>query len=199
MENNIRQNKLSEMTLEELWQLFPIQLSDHNPDWPLWYEEERARLSVVLGDGVAGIDHIGSTCVKGLPAKPIIDILLQLKPRADINIVKNLLIANGWLLMAESPDSSEIDFNKGYTPEGFARKVYHLHVKPIGDWDELYFRDYLASHPETAAEYARLKQSLLIKFEHNRDAYTEAKTEFVNACTAKARAEHSEFSIVSLE
>lgn len=187
------------MTREELWQLFPIQLSDHNPDWPLWYEEERARLSAILGDGVAGIDHIGSTYVKGLVAKPIIDILLQLKPQAHINTVKDILIAEGWLLMAEIPDSSKLDFNKGYTPYGFADKVFHLHVRPMGDWDELYFRDYLVSHPEAAAEYSRLKQSLLPKFEHNRDAYTESKTEFVNACTARAKAEHSELSIVSLE
>ena len=180
---------LSEMALDELWHLFPIQLSEHSPDWAVWYEEESGRLVSLLGAHIARIDHIGSTYVKGLMAKPIVDILCQVKPDADMTAVKDILANDGWLVMAENSAYGEIDLNKGYTPEGFADKIYHLHVRREGDWDELHFRDYLASHPEVAAEYAALKQGLLIKFEHNRDAYTEAKTEFVQACTAKARDE----------
>ncbi|MDR1800618.1 MAG: GrpB family protein [Lachnospiraceae bacterium] len=180
---------LLEMTLEELWQLFPIQLSEHNDDWANWYEEEKVRLLSLLENYIARIDHIGSTYVKDLLAKPIIDILLQVNTNADISAVKEILLSDGWLLMAENSNYGELDLNKGYTPEGFAKKVYHLHVRREGDWDELYFRDYLAIHPEAVAEYAKLKQSLLTKYEHNRDAYTEAKTDFVKSCTEKARAQ----------
>jgi len=178
---------LSEMTLIALWQLFPIQLSEHRLEWAEWYAEESNRLVSVLGERVAQIDHIGSTYVNNLVAKPIVDILLQIKSDIDISIVKELISADSWLLMAEKPDCDEMDFNKGYTPNGFADRVFHLHVRREGDWDELWFRDYLTIHPEAAAEYARLKQKLLLEYEHNRDAYTEAKTKFVKSCVAEAR------------
>jgi GrpB-like predicted nucleotidyltransferase (UPF0157 family) len=82
-----------------------------------------------------------------------------------------------------------LDLNKGYTPAGFAEKVFHLHIKPSGDWDELYFRDYLRVHPEIAREYEVLKLSLKAQFEHNRDAYTQAKSDFITRYTQKGRDE----------
>lgn len=82
-----------------------------------------------------------------------------------------------------------LDLNKGYTEAGFAEQVYHLHVKPLGDWDELYFRDYLRRYPEVARQYGVLKQGLKEQYEHDRDGYTDAKTEFIKKATEKARAE----------
>ena len=79
--------------------------------------------------------------------------------------------------------------NKGYTPAGFSEKVYHLHVRALGDWDELYFRDYLRKYPKAARQYEELKRSLKEKYEHNRDAYTEAKTAFVQQYSQAAREE----------
>jgi hypothetical protein len=76
--------------------------------------------------------------------------------------------------------------NKGYTSEGFAEKVYHLHIRRKGDWEELRFRDYILAHPDKAAEYANLKQRLLAKYKYNRDAYTEAKTGFIEAYVVKS-------------
>ena len=183
---------LQEMTLEELWQLFPIELAEHDPMWADWYEEERAALHAALGDAVQRIDHIGSTSVAGLLAKPIVDILLQVAPECDTAWLYAQLEQDGWLLMAEqkTPDEQS-DWNKGYTPQGFAEKVFHLHVRQSGDWDELYFRDYLAAHPEAAEQYAALKRALLVEHKYNRDAYTEAKGAFVQACTQRAREERT--------
>ena len=178
---------LSEMTLAELWRLFPIQLSEHNPDWAVWYQEERDRLASILGASVSKIDHYGSTFVKGLIAKPTVDILLQIKANADMAAVKNVLVSDRWQVM-DNFKHDKILLNKGYTPEGYADRVFHLHVRNEGDWDELYFRDYLTSHPTVAAAYAELKQRLLILYKHDRDAYTNAKTEFVEFHTAKAKA-----------
>jgi len=79
-----------------------------------------------------------------------------------------------------------IDFSKGYTPNGFAEKVFHLHLRKFGDNDELYFRDYLNEHPEIAKAYEILKLSLWKQYEHNRDGYTQRKTAFVNEYTQKA-------------
>ena len=185
------EKNLEDMSLEELWQLFPIILKSHNPDYKKWFKEERKSLRSILDkEKIKRISHIGSTAVKGLIAKPTVDILLEISKDYDLKILKSTLLKNNWLLMHEN-DSKEIDlvFNKGYTPAGFAQKVYHLHVRYFGDWDELYFRDYLREHPEIASKYAELKKSLEKKYKNDRDGYTEAKSEFIKKWTEKARDE----------
>ena len=87
--------------------------------------------------------------------------------------------------MAESEKS--ISFNKGYTENGFAERVYHLHLRMEGDHDELYFRDYLNEYPAIAAEYEALKLRLWKQYEHNRDDYTESKAAFVKDQTRRAK------------
>ncbi|MDE6288640.1 MAG: GrpB family protein, partial [Muribaculaceae bacterium] len=82
---------------------------------------------------------------------------------------------------------TRMSFNKGYTPEGYAERVFHIHFHPAGDRDEILFRDYLLSHPATAKEYEKLKQNLLPAFRHDRDGYTAAKTDFINKVLALAR------------
>lgn len=86
-----------------------------------------------------------------------------------------------------SQSKNRLSFNKGYTETGFAEKVFHLHLRYAGDHDELYFKDYLIEYPEAAKEYEELKLMLWKKYEHNRDAYTNAKTELVKKYTEKAR------------
>lgn len=92
-------------------------------------------------------------------------------------------------MSAEEMPDMKLAFNKGYTPNGFAEKVYHLHVRHYGDWGELYFRDYLAAHSEAAAEYGTLKVDLLKENKYNRDGYTDAKSDFIIKHTEKARQE----------
>ena len=87
--------------------------------------------------------------------------------------------------MAERSDN--ISFNKGYTESGFADRVFHLHLRYIGDHDELYFRDYLIEHPDIAGEYEKMKLQLWKEFEHNRNGYTNAKTDFVQKRTTEAK------------
>jgi GrpB-like predicted nucleotidyltransferase (UPF0157 family) len=178
------------LTLTELWHLFPIQLAEHDPLWREWYDDEAAALNSLLGSSIERIDHMGSTAVDGLLAKPIVDILLQVGDDCDIGGLKDRLAADGWLSMsAQTEPHLQLDYNKGYTPDGFAERVYHLHVRRIGDWDELYFRDYLIARPEAAAEYAALKRRLFVEHEFDRDAYTAAKGDFIKDCVAKAREE----------
>jgi len=80
-------------------------------------------------------------------------------------------------------------FMKGYTSHGFEGQAYHIHVRYPGDWDELYFRDYLKSHPETAEEYGNLKLELKTIYQYDRDAYTRAKSDFINEINKLARKE----------
>lgn len=178
--------KFSEMSLGELWQLFPIILSEPKADWKEWYIEEEAKLKEVLPpDQVVRISHIGSTAIEGIWAKPIIDILAEVTKDSDLQSFKEYLTSAGYLCMSEN--SRRLSFNKGYTEKGFAEKVFHLHLRREGDNDELYFRDYLNQFPDTAKEYEKLKLGLWKQYEHNRDSYTDAKTDFVKKYTLIAK------------
>lgn len=177
---------LEEMSLEELWQLFPIFLREHQDEWKGWYAEERLRLlSFLPANQLVRISHIGSTSLETIWAKPIVDILLEIPIETDMVVMRDLLLQNGYLLMSES--QGRMSFNKGYTPSGFAERVFHLHMRYEGNHDELYFRDYLQEYPAVAKDYEKLKLSLWKKYEHNRDAYTEAKTDFIKNYTDEAK------------
>ena len=178
--------KLEEMSLEELWQLFPIFLVEHSKDWELWYEKEKRIItSLIPKEYIRRIAHIGSTAISNIWAKNIVDILLELNIDIQLEEVKNILTNNGWLCMSE--DLNRISMNKGYTEQGFADRVFHLHLRIKGDNDELYFRDYLRENEDIAKEYESLKLSLWRRFEHNRDGYTDAKTDFIKKYTQIAR------------
>ena len=182
---------LQEMTNEELWVLFPIILSEHRAEWTKFYEQEKDSIISALGTkNISRINHIGSTSVPGLIAKPTIDILLEIPTDADIPSLTAALISAGYICnMQPNNAAPHLMFMKGYTPQGFRGQAVHLHVRFPGDWDELYFRDYLRSHPETAKSYGKLKQNLQLRYEHDRDAYTEAKTDFIHEATRLARKE----------
>ena len=170
--------QLQDLTLEELWQLFPIILEPHNPVWKVWYEDARQELQQVIpAADLVAIHHIGSTAVPGIWAKPIVDILVELKPAADMDAIAKRIEGNGWIRM--SSNERRISLNKGYTFHGYAERVYHLHLRFEGDNDEVAFAEYLRQHPDVAKEYEALKLSLWHKYEHDRDGYTEAKTEFI--------------------
>lgn len=177
-------NKLSEMSLEELWKLFPIFLTEHQECWKNWYDDEEILLEKIIPQTIR-INHIGSTAVSSIWAKPIIDILVEITDGFNLVIIKDLLIKNGYIYMSQSVN--RLSFNKGYTENGFAEKVFHLHLRYIGDNDELYFRDYLIEHDDIAHEYEKLKLMLWKKFEHNRDGYTNAKAELVHKYTNEAK------------
>lgn len=183
--------QLSEMTLEELWHLFPISLTEHKDKWQIDYEEMEHFLRQILADyRIVRISHIGSTAVNGIWAKNIVDILLEIAADEDMGGVAKIIMNHGFICM--SSDHNRVSLNHGYTENGFAEKVYHLHVCYEGDHDELYFRDYLNEHAEIAKEYEQLKFDLWKKFEYNRDAYTNAKSEFVGKWTSEAKKVYSD-------
>lgn len=176
--------KLSEMTLEELWDLFPIFLTEHKQCWADWYCEEIQALKDILPES-AEYYHVGSTAVSGIMAKPIIDILIAFNSVEELKSAAKLLENSGYMVMSSS--ETRISLNKGYTENGFAERVFHLHLRLKGDTDEVYFKDYLNKNPAVAKEYESLKLRLSVKYKRNRDAYTEAKTEFVKKYTEIAK------------
>ena len=177
------------MSNEELWQLFPIILSAHDRDWPNRYETEKDRLVKAIGaENIVRISHIGSTSVPGLTAKPTIDILLEIQQKTDLARFIPTIEAEGYIYSPQpGTPPPHMMFMKGYTPEGFKGQAFHLHIRYSGDWDELYFRDYLLSHPDTAQAYGELKVKLQKEYEHDRDGYTDAKTGFIREITNRAK------------
>lgn len=178
---------LSEMTLDELWELFPIFLTEHQDCWADWYKDEMRVLRGILPPGSL-LHHVGSTAIKGIWAKPIIDILIEAPDMAALDNASAALKAAGYICMSQG--GNRVAFNKGYTPEGFAQRVFHLHLRLIDDHDELYFRDYLNEHPDIAKEYERLKLGLWKRYEHDKDGYTRQKTAFVLEHTQTAKKEY---------
>lgn len=121
-------------------------------------------------------------------AKDIVDVLIEIPKDTDIEDAAKLIEMNEFIRMASEDD--RISFNYGYTKNGFAEKVFHVHLRYIDDNDELYFRDYLNEHPQIAKEYESMKLQLWKRFEYNRDAYTDAKTEFIRKWTLAAKKEY---------
>ena len=177
---------LAEMTLEELWELFPVVLVTHRPQWREWAAEEIEGLAGLLRDYTPVIAHIGSTAIAGIQAKPIVDILVEISPDADWRHVRAVMEGSGYICMSAS--GARMSFNKGYTPEGYAERVFHVHIHVVGDNDEILFRDWLNAHPAVAREYEALKRSLLPCYRNDRDGYTAAKTEFVKGIVSLAKA-----------
>lgn len=180
--------KLSEMSLEELWTLFPIILKEHQSCWKDWYREEEKFLRERLPFETMRISHIGSTAVETIWAKPIIDILVEMPQGYDLCGLTDILNNCGYRCMSRS--ETRVSFNKGYTENGFADRVFHLHLRYAGDNRELYFRDWLRAHPADAKEYEKVKLSLWKRYEHDRDGYTEQKSGLVSEITEKAMAEY---------
>jgi len=177
---------------ERRTRIYPIILSEYNPVWPEWYVEEKVNLERLAGkQNIARISHFGSTSVPGLTAKPTVDILLEIKENTDVEELITALPPSEYICLRREGNSlsehDEVMIIKGYLSDGFAEKVYHIHVRYPNDWDELYFRDYLIAHPETAGEYAELKRCLFKDYEHNRDGYTAAKGAFIKKMTENAK------------
>ncbi|HOQ02102.1 MAG TPA: GrpB family protein [Acetivibrio sp.] len=181
--------KLSEMSNEELWRLFPIKITEYNKDWPRLYSEEKLYIEKVIGaENIFRINHYGSTSIPGMLAKPTIDILLEVFEHVENDYIIRKMEEIGYIYSPQVDNPPpHMMFLKGYTPEGFKGQAYHVHVRYPGDWDELYFRDYLISNPDLAKRYGELKLELKKIYEFNRDGYTEAKSKFIKEVTQVAK------------
>lgn len=171
---------LNEMTNAELGQLFPIIIADYSDKWPDLYEAEAKLITNKLQTDLIKINHIGSTSIPGLKAKPTIDMLLQVADQIDIQKLKNIFKSLEYSInyRPENP-APHLTFVKGYTNQGFKGQAYHVHVRYLGDWDEIRFRDYLIMHKDIAKEYEALKLKLARKYPNDREAYTGSKTEWI--------------------
>jgi GrpB-like predicted nucleotidyltransferase (UPF0157 family) len=154
-----------------------ITIHDYDPQWPQQFEILRSRIASVLGDLTIRIEHVGSTAVPGLAAKPVIDIDALLRSQADLPLAIDRLGFYGY----EHRGNLGIDGRAAFrAPKN--EPPHHLYVCSPSTEEfkrHIAFRDHLRTHQEDAHAYAALKRSLATKFSNDRDAYTQGKTEFV--------------------
>lgn len=156
----------------------PIRLAPYDPAWPDRFERERVLLDATIGPWVTGgIHHVGSTAVPGLDAKPIVDILAGVSALDTSRECFGRLAEAGYLYAPYRPEEMH-----WFCKPNPSRREYHLHLVPVGSVrfrDEISFRDRLLASPQISREYADLKHSLAARFADDRDAYTEAKGDFI--------------------
>jgi GrpB-like predicted nucleotidyltransferase (UPF0157 family) len=160
-----------------------IRVVDYDPEWPLRYERWQARLRSLLGDTARRIEHVGSTSVPGLPAKPIIDIQLSVDDvGAEASYVPQLEQAGVQL-------RSRDDVHLYFRPYAGLPRDVHIHVCGTGsDWERehLLFRDYLRTHDGARRRYAAAKREAARMWSDDGWAYTDAKSEVILAILADA-------------
>ncbi|MGA2999527.1 GrpB family protein [Bradyrhizobium sp.] len=166
-----------------------VEIVDYDPRWPLLFEEEAERLRAALDPSlVVGLEHFGSTAVPGLSAKPIIDVLIAVRSLAAAQVTFVEALRNlDYVYWADNPKKDRMFFVKGMPPFG-SKRSHHVHVTELhGEmWQRLAFRDYLRAHPEEAEIYERLKRRLAIEHQTDREAYTDAKSAYVDSVVQKA-------------
>ena len=162
-----------------------VDLVEYSEDWPRQFERERAALADALGPTALAIEHIGSTAVPGMIAKPTIDIAVGVANIDDLPPHRSALEALGY------------EWRTGFHADHvFLRKIvgdertHHLHVIvwPSAEFDQwILFRDHLRTSPAAATEYAAVKRELAARFYSDRGAYVEAKSEVVRRLLSVAQ------------
>jgi GrpB-like predicted nucleotidyltransferase (UPF0157 family) len=161
-------------------------LADYDPSWPAQFEEIAGRIRVAFADGLLlTVEHVGSTAVERLAAKPIIDIDVIVPSPADIPDAIARLATLGYVHQGDLGIAGREAFQ---SPSGTAR--HHLYLCADGN-DEcrrhIAFRDYLREHTDEALRYTALKHKLAARFREDRRAYSDGKTAYVEAILAKVR------------
>jgi GrpB-like predicted nucleotidyltransferase (UPF0157 family) len=168
-----------------------IYLSSYSEQWPEEFEQEKKRLMQSIGTWTADIQHVGSTAVPGLSAKPVIDIMIGVKSlqEADLYCIEKIVELGYDYLAIYEKEAPERRYFQKNAPDG--RRTHQIHLVKIDSpwWKRhLLFRDYLLSHPEIAKEYEKLKQTLACQYTDTNE-YAQAKTSFIRGIEAKAAQE----------
>ncbi len=162
----------------------PVVVVDYDPDWPQRFQFFRGRITVALGALAAAIEHVGSTAVVGLAAKPIIDMDVLLASSDALPVAIERLANLGYIHQGDLGIPEREAF---LTPAYEA--PHHLYVCPPHSREfrrHVALRDYLRSHPKEAKAYGDLKQALALKFVHDREAYIAGKNDFVTELLSRA-------------
>ena len=162
-----------------------VALQTYNDAWPAMFVAERDRLLALFPVNIIDIEHIGSTAVPGLLAKPVIDILAGVASMAMARALTEPLLEAGYGTSAEF--NAKLTDRQWFMRWADGRRTHHLHVVVHRgeEWAvRLRFRDALRTNPLLAARYAELKARLVVQHANDREAYTSAKCAFVRSVLA---------------
>ncbi|WP_285769064.1 GrpB family protein [Peribacillus sp. SI8-4] len=162
-----------------------ITIEDYNPDWVSEFEQEKTRIITVLHGHRLYIEHIGSTSVKGLAAKPVLDLMAGVQHLDEAEAFIQPLRSIGYEFVSHKEFPERRFFRKGQWRAG----THHLHIYEFGSeqWkNQLAFRDYVSAHPEVRKQYQQLKQDLAQVHSNDRARYTKGKAPFIQAVLKEA-------------
>nr|WP_198520896.1 GrpB family protein [Alteribacter populi] len=163
----------------------PVIVVDYNSSWKEDFQKEAEKLTAVFGRQFMNIHHIGSTSVEGLAAKPIIDILIEVRDLNGVDVFNQSMKQLGYVARGENGIPGRRYFYKG---EGKSRS-HHIHVFQEGSEQverHLAFRDYLREHRKESLRYAELKKNLSRRFPTDIESYLKGKVRFVEELERKA-------------
>lgn len=165
--------------------LEPIELCDPDSAWPAAFERERPLVAAAFATPPLLLEHMGSTSIPGLPAKPIIDMIVLVEHLDHGRAAIPTLEAIGYSFWTDNPDKSKLFLAKGLPPA--PRRTHNLHIyeNPAEVRRHLLFRDHLRSSAEAREAYLSLKTDLALRFRDDREAYTESKSAFIDAIVSK--------------
>ena len=162
-----------------------IEVVDYRPEWDTMFKVESKKIKKILGKNCVGVYHIGSTSVKGLPAKPIIDIMPVVKDISLVDAHNGEFEALGYECRGEFGILGRRFFAKGGD-----NRTHHIHIFEQSNQTDIQrhiaVRDYLNAHSDTAAEYAALKKKLAAEFPFDNDGYCDGKEEYMKSLEEKA-------------
>jgi GrpB-like predicted nucleotidyltransferase (UPF0157 family) len=160
----------------------PVEIVLYDPAWPIRFGEEADVLQSALAPWlVAKLEHIGSTAIPGLAAKPVIDIMAGVKTLAESRPAIAAAATAGYHY-----EPYQVELEHWFCKPSLAFRTHHLHLVPFGSppwFRPLAFRDYLRAHPAVATEYETLKRGLAQEHRLDREQYTQAKTPFIDHVT----------------
>jgi GrpB-like predicted nucleotidyltransferase (UPF0157 family) len=162
----------------------PIVVVDYDPTWPALFAALRAPVAAALQEIAVAIEHVGSTAVPGLAAKPIIDLDVALRAEANLPEAIERLARLGYAYEGDLGIPGRAAF--AWPPQVPRHHLYVCALDSAVYRRHLLFRDYLRAHQDTTTAYAALKRQLAEQYRGQRDAYTEAKGPFVRAAMARA-------------
>ncbi len=172
----------------------PVVVVPYDEAWPSLFEEERARIERAIVPRMEQIEHIGSTSVPGLAAKPVIDIMVGVRSLEDSPALVGRLEAIGYEYVPEF--EQQIPFRRYFRKLRGGRRTHQIHLveRSNAEWwvRHVLFRDYLRAHPEVAEGYARLKYEVSDRFREDRAAYTDAKTGFISEIVRRAEGDEQD-------
>jgi len=163
-----------------------VEVVPYNPVWRGTFEEEATHVAAVLGDNVVAVHHIGSTAIPTIHAKPIIDMLVEVRDITKVDECSLVMHALGYESMGEFGMAGRRFFRK---ENDTGIRTHHVHTFAVDSAEverHLAFRDYLRVHADDAQRYSKLKQDLAQQYQHDIEGYRDGKDAFIKDMQEKA-------------